>query len=206
MGAAVGFKLNSMDHVFPAPVIRFEIAEAAALNRDLKKEIAARRNVEPGIVRSNVEGWHSDRDFFLRQEPAHRTLALDLLRIMAEATRTFDPDADYSAVRLIPDGWVNINPPGAMNAPHNHRGWFWSGCYYVDVDEAAGGIEFLNPNEPLPGDAFLSGPLVADRAKFNPKPGQVLLFPATMDHWVYPNRSDRDRISIAFNGKFERKA
>ena len=36
---------------------------------------------------------------------------------------------------LIPsqDGWVNINPTGAMNAPHDHPGAFWSGVYYVQV-------------------------------------------------------------------------
>lgn len=202
----MGFKLESMDHVFPVPVLRFDIANAAALNRDLSREIAARRAAEPGISRSNVDGWHSERDFFMRHEPAHQALALDLLRIMAEATRTFDPDADYSNVKLIPDGWVNVNPPGAMNAPHSHRGWFWSGSYYVDVPAGAGGIEFLNPGEALPGEAVIGGPLVADRARYEPKSGQVILFPATLDHWVYPNRAKQDRISIAFNGKFVAKA
>lgn len=202
----MAFKLESMDHVFPVPVIRFEVADAVALNRALKAEIAVRRAVEPGAEHSNIGGWHSDRDFFERPEPAHRALALDLLRIMAEATRTFDPDADYTKLRLIPEGWINVNPPGAMNAPHAHRGWYWSGSYYVDVPDGAGGIEFLKPFAPLPGTGGIGGPLVDDRAHYEPKAGQVLLFPASLDHWVYPNASKQDRISIAFNGRFEAKA
>lgn len=202
----MAFKLESMDHVFPVPVIRFEVADAGSLNRALTDEIAARRKAEGGTSHSNIGGWHSERDFFERAEPAHRTLALDLLRMMAEATRTFDPNADYSKLRLIPEGWVNVNPPGAMNAPHAHRGWFWSGSYYVDVPDSAGGIEFLNPFEALPGAGVIGGPLVADRTRYEPKAGQVLLFPATLDHWVHPNRSTQNRISIAFNGRFEAKA
>ena len=36
-------------------------------------------------------------------------------------------------------------------------------------------------------------------------PGQVLIFPATLVHWVHPNDSDDDRVTIAFNGHFRRR-
>nr|WP_294849950.1 TIGR02466 family protein [uncultured Sphingomonas sp.] len=201
----MAFKLDMMDHVFPVPIIRFEVADAAVLNHALRQEIAGRRKAEAGTSHSNIGGWHSDRDFFERPEPAHRALAMDLLRMMAEVTRTFDPDADYTKVRLIPEGWVNVNPPGAMNAPHSHRGWFWSGSYYVDVPDGSGGIEFLKPFAALPGAGVIRGPLVDDRIRYQPKPGQVLIFPASLDHWVYPNGATKGRISIAFNGRFEAK-
>lgn len=201
----MAFSLDSMDQVFPLPIIRFDVAEAAGLNAALRSEIAARRKAESGTSHSNIGGWHSTRDFFERPEPAHRALAMDLLRMMAEVTRTFDPDADYTKVRLIPEGWVNVNPPGAMNAPHAHSGWFWSGSYYVEVPDGSGGIEFLKPFPALPGAGVIRGPLVDDRTRYEPKPGQVILFPSTLDHWVYPNRSKKDRISVAFNGRFEAK-
>jgi hypothetical protein len=33
----------------------------------------------------------------------------------------------------------------------------------------------------------------------------VLIFPASMVHWVHPNESDQDRVTIAFNGRFRRR-
>jgi len=33
----------------------------------------------------------------------------------------------------------------------------------------------------------------------------VLIFPAYLVHWVHPNDSDEDRITIAFNGHFRRR-
>lgn len=204
----MGFKLQSIDELFPTPIIRFEVADAEALNKRLLKEIAVRRKAEKGIVRSNFGGWHSDSDFFTRTEPAHRELAMDLLRMMAEVTRHFDPDADYSKVSLVPDGWINVNPPGAYNGPHDHKTAFWSGTYYVDVPEgegSSGQIEFLTPVTPLPGNGVVHGPLTAETFAVKPKAGTVLIFPATILHWVHPNQTDRERITIAFNGRFQAK-
>ncbi|WP_037500077.1 TIGR02466 family protein [Sphingomonas jaspsi] len=204
----MAFAIKSIDNLFPMPIIRVDIADAAALNERLLAEISARRAAEAGVARSNKGGWHSAADFFSRKEPAHAALALDLLRIMAESTRKFDPDADYSKLRLIPDGWVNVNPPGAYNSPHDHRSAFWSGTYYVDVPDGEGSsgmIEFYHPGTPLPQDGGIGGPLTAESYCTRPSAGTVLLFPATMKHWVHPNGGTRDRVTIAFNGRFEVK-
>lgn len=204
----MGFKLQTIDNLFPTPIIRFEVDNADDLNRRLLKEIAVRRKAEEGVVRSNFGGWHSANDFFNRTEPAHQELAIDLLRMMAEVTRHFDPKADYSKISLVPDGWINVNPPGAYNGPHDHKSAFWSGTYYVDVPEGEGSsgmIEFLTPVTPLPSNGLIGGPLVAETFSLAPKPGTVLLFPATILHWVHPNLATRDRVTIAFNGRFERK-
>lgn len=204
----MGFKLQTIDNLFPTPILRFEVAEADKLNRRLLDEIKARRKAEKGIVRSNFGGWHSENDFFTRTEPAHRELAMDLLRMMAEATRHFDPKADYSKISLLPDGWINVNPTGAYNGPHDHKTAFWSGTYYVDVppgEGSSGMIEFMTPVTPLPSGGLIGGPLVAETFGLTPKAGTVLLFPATILHWVHPNQSERERVTIAFNGRFQPK-
>ena len=202
------FALKSVDEMFPTPLLRFEIGDAEALNATLLTEIAARRTAEPGVTRSNFGGWHSANDFFARSEPGHAALALDLLRMMAEATRHFDPKADYSKARLIADGWVNINPPGAYNGPHDHKTAFWSGTYYVETPQGEGSsgmIEFLTPLRPLPGNGVVGGPLTAEVFGVRPTAGLVLIFPATIQHWVHPNQSQKERVTIAFNGRFEPK-
>ena len=48
-------------------------------------------------------------------------------------------------------------------------------------------------------------PVTADKRQFRPKAGTVLLFPASLLHWVHPNDSNSDRLTVAFNGRFRLK-
>ncbi len=205
----MAFKLKSADDLFPTPLLRFEIADADKLNQALLKEIAKRRAAEEGLNKSNRKGWHSDSDLFERKEPAQSQLAQLLLRIIAQATRHVAPDADFTGIELVTDGWINVNPKGGYNAPHDHPGAFWSGVYYVKVPEGSerhgGAIEFLSPHKPLPGIDFLKAPITADKVRIRPTPGMVLLFPSSLIHWVHPNDSKEDRVTIAFNGRFRPK-
>lgn len=203
------FTLKSADDLFPTPLLRFEVGDADKLNRALLKEIAQRRVAEGGMTKSNRKGWHSERDLFERKEPAQSTLAQLLLRMMAQATKQFAPDTDFTNVEMLADGWINVNPSGGYNAPHDHIGSFWSGVYYVRVPaetgREGGAIEFLAPHKPMPSGGFIVAPITAQKITVRPQPGQVLIFPAHLIHWVHPNDSDEDRITIAFNGHFRRQ-
>lgn len=206
----MAFTLKSVDELFPTPLLRFEIGEAATLNAALLGEIATRRAGEEGVRKSNNRGWHSASDLFERKEPAQAKLAQLLLRMIAEATRTVAPETDFSGLQLVSDGWINVNPTGAYNGPHDHPGAFWSGCYYVQVpagdgDVNDGAIEFISPHKPLPGLGLIGGGLTGDKLRIRPKPGLMLLWPANLLHWVHPNASAEDRVTIAFNGYFRRK-
>jgi uncharacterized protein (TIGR02466 family) len=207
-GGGMEFKLKSAEELFPLPLIRFEISEAARLNKQLLGEIASRRAKEEGLAKSNRQGWHSAPDLFDRKEPGHASLAKMLLRMMAEITRQFAPNTDFANLELVPDGWINVNPKGAYNAPHDHPGCFWSGVYYVHVPHGegdAGLIEFLSPHEVLPHNGIIQAGITADKRRIRPSTGTVLIFPSQLMHWVYPNDSDEERVSIAFNGRFRRK-
>ena len=114
------FALKSVDELFPTPLFRFEIKNAAELNRALLKEIAQRRAAEEGLKKSNRNGWHSDADLFERKEPAQAALAQILLRIIAKSTRSFAPDADFNNIELLADGWVNVNPNSHVPSPDGH--------------------------------------------------------------------------------------
>lgn len=202
------FSLDTVDHLFPTPLFRFKVEEADRLNARLLAEIERRREQEGGTKRSNQGGWHSANDFFDRREPAHADLAKLVMRMMAQATRQVAPDADLAKAQLMFDGWINVNPRGAYNAPHNHTGAFWSGTYYVQVPDGVdkgGMIEFLSPSPALPGAGVIDGPLTANGMCVRPVPGMVLLFPARLSHWVHPNDSDELRVTIAFNGRFRPK-
>lgn len=205
----MAFTLKSADDLFPTPLLRFELADSDKLNRALLKEIAQRQAAEGGMTKSNRKGWHSERDLFERKEPAQSTLAQFILRMLAQSTKQVAPETDFANVELLADGWINVNPRGAYNAPHDHIGSFWSGVYYVkvpaDTEGQGGTIEFLSPHKPLPSGGFIEAPITAQKIAVRPKPGQALIFPAHLVHWVHPNDSEEERITIAFNGHFRRR-
>ena len=205
----MAFSLKSVDDLFPTPFLRFELADADKLNQSLLKEIAKRQAAEGGMAKSNRKGWHSNRDLFERKEAAHSQLAQLVLRMLAQATKQIAPTQDFSDLELLADGWINVNPKGAYNAPHDHIGSFWSGVYYVqlpeDGDGKVGSIEFLSPHKPMQSNGLIDAPATANKITVHPKVGQVLIFPAHLVHWVHPNESDEERITIAFNGHFRRR-
>ena len=196
--------------LFPVPLVTVRLHDCTALNARLLAEIGARRAAEPGIDRSNRYGWHSDNDLFARTEPAHRKLAEELRAIVASSSAKLMPDLPGD---LIPshDGWVNVNPPGAMNAPHDHPGAFWSGVYYVQVpppadpdDQLSGAIEFIDPRGSIGTNARFDTPITRTKFTVRPAAGTCLLWPSYLKHWVHPNQSAQDRVTIAFNSWFNR--
>ena len=111
---------------------------------------------------------------------------------------------DFAANRALCQGWINVNPPGAFNAPHDHSGFALSGVYYASVppEGHSGAIEFLDPR--INANAYTIEGAVCFNRKFviNPKPGNLLVFPSYLTHWVQPNGDSTDRITVAFNIRY----
>jgi len=80
--------------------------------------------------------------------------------------------------------WFNVNLQGEGTGWHSHSQWDKVGVLYVTVP--AGLIEFKQ------GEAYWTE---------SPKPGNLLVFPGSLEHRVLPNTSEQVRISIAFNFK-----
>jgi hypothetical protein len=80
--------------------------------------------------------------------------------------------------------WFNANLPGEGTGWHTHSQWAQVGVLYVQVP--AGLIEFKQ------GGAYWTE---------SPKPGDLLVFPGSLEHRVLPNTSEQVRISVAFNFK-----
>ncbi len=200
-------KLAHIQSLFPTPLLTFEVEEADQLNRELLAEIDKRRLSEPGESKSNRQGWHSAYDLFKRKEKAHARLAGIIREAVEQATRKLAPNADLTKLRMECDGWINVNPTGAYNTPHDHPGNLWSGTYYVttpdagDASGASGRIEFIDSRSGL-ADNLVRAPFTASKCGIRPKPGMLLLFPANLLHWVHPNAAAEDRVTIAFNARF----
>lgn len=206
----MSFKLQRIESLFPSPLVVSELAGHQALNVALLAEIAKRRASEPSQDRSNRQGWHSAADLFSRKEKAHRELAQSLLAMTMAATQKLFPDVDVAKLSPTYGGWINVNPEGGYNAPHDHPGFLWSGVYYVCVPEPGpdnqdgGAIEFLDARASTTYTRMFPGPMTSDKVKVWPKAGNALLFPSQLRHWVHPNSAGVDRVTVAFNVGFRR--
>lgn len=117
---------------------------------------------------------------------------------------------DY-AVNWHLQGWANVNRRGDYHDPHNHPHAYLSGTYYVAVPEAPeilpqnrgdlrpGAISFYDPRSAANMTAIRGDRQIEAEFTHRPNPGEILLWPAFLLHFVHPNLAEEKRISISFN-------
>lgn len=100
--------------------------------------------------------------------------------------------------------WANHNNSSATKQPHPHSDCTITGIYYVKGDADSGDTIFMNPIAALP--YVMKREAIKDYTDFtsgeinvHPKEGLLVLFPAWLMHYVMDNKTDKDRITIAFN-------
>jgi uncharacterized protein (TIGR02466 family) len=202
------FKDAHSELLFATPLARFEVVDHEKLNAELLAEGARLRGESDGVQKSHRGGWHSDGNLFDSVTPCIQKLRSLAVESVFEMTRNVTGKVDPTKLDLKISGWMNANPPGAFNAPHTHPGAHWSGVYYVSqpaVEEGNSGmIEFLDPRSDLPNWRILRAKPFRSKRKIRPKMGEIVLFPSYLTHWVYPNDTDEERVTIAFNATFSK--
>ena len=201
-------KLARVDSIFPIPLYRYQV-DQPGLNEALSKEIAQRRKAEQGMENRNRLGWQSKHDFFQRQEEGHSGLARTFAEVTRQTIHALDSSADFGKFNVLLNGWVNVNPPGGYNSPHQHSDAHLSGVYYVDVpkskSDSGGAIEFISPHPVRLLSTLIRSPLFSDRVRVQPAAGDLLIFPSQLLHWVHPNDSGKPRVTVAFNATIQSK-
>ncbi len=115
---------------------------------------------------------------------------------------------NYKAIDL----WVNFMKPGDFNPIHTHGGDI-SFVLFLDVPEelkkeqdkheavssVPGALDFQF-SQPLPPESrwFVNNHTII------PKTGDILIFPAMLQHYVLPFKSDITRVSVSGNLKLDR--
>jgi uncharacterized protein (TIGR02466 family) len=192
-------------HLFYTPLWRTNIAtdevQWPALRAAMLAHIAALVAEGKGVERTNFGGWQSDDDLYRHKEFDWLTQ-----RIMALANEVA---ASFSLKARFDDGllWANVNRCGDFNAMHTHPDAVLSGSVYLKVDNPAQGvIQFFDAREGSPTSHWrcytkLSDktPLTEQAFTVTPVEGDILFFPGWLRHWVTPNLTDEERISVAFN-------
>ena len=191
--------------LFYTPVWQTNVAEHApewpTLRAAMLERIRALESEGQGVQRTNFGGWQSDDDLY-----KHREFNWLTQRIMALANEVAP---QFSAKATFDDGilWANVNRRGDFNAMHTHPDAILSGCIYLKVDGTdQGAIQFLDAREGSPTAHWRcytrlndSTPLTEQAVTVTPREGDILFFPGWLWHWVTPNLTDEERVSVAFN-------
>lgn len=198
------FQLEALQVLFPIPLWRYRIADHEEINRLLLAEIAERREGEQPMPPIGTRlGWQSRHDFFTRDEPGHARLSKVINRIVRHALNGMTQPGAIGEGDVGIGGWVNVNPPGGYNAPHVHPSSVLSGVYYVSTpmgeNPVGGAIEFNVPHPILRMSGMPVMEMLRERIQIRPEPGLLLMFPGTLSHWVHPNDSGEERVTMAFN-------
>ena len=100
----------------------------------------------------------------------------------------------------ITTSWVTKSKPNQESNYHNHNNCMFSGVLYLKTNEYAGGIDFCNfENVRFQLKATKYDVLNATNYNIVPKIGTIVFFPSEMYHRILKNKSNEERISLAFN-------
>jgi uncharacterized protein (TIGR02466 family) len=106
--------------------------------------------------------------------------------------------------------WSNINRKGDYHDTHNHPHSYLSGTYYLKVpgilknlpnrsDVRPNHITFYDPRPGVNMNSINKDPYIDPEYTIYPKVGDLLMWPAFLNHFVHPNLNDKTRISLSFN-------
>jgi len=96
--------------------------------------------------------------------------------------------------------WINKNYPKTFNKVHPHGLNKISGVYYLEVPTQSGSLVFQNgDNIKLFSEDIFDDPNFYSAYTITPKKFDLILFFSETLHYVQPNFSNEDRISVAFN-------
>jgi uncharacterized protein (TIGR02466 family) len=182
---------------FPTPIYIADI-EHPTLNQELERDIVEWSNRDKGVIRTNVQGWHSTTNM-------HELSQFKKLVDMLYACQKTIYEQEYlDSEPYLGNMWANINPPGGMNRAHQHTNSLWSGVYYVKapknsgqlkIDDPRSSAAMVRPNQkkgPIP-------PRLHRETHYDPIAGRCIMFPSWLMHCVDPNQSNDIRISVSFN-------
>lgn len=169
-------------------------------NSELKRYSNELRMKEIGVIKSNYGGWQSD---ILTVPNSQISLLVEEILKRAEILKSLlGIKEEYTL--FLTNLWININQKSNFNRPHIHPDSILSGVYYVDCVPDSGQIVFLHPSiaQKILIDENAIGSFTEFSSASNTvdaENGKLVIFPSWIEHYVEPNLSDQERISIAFN-------
>lgn len=163
-------------------------------NSSYRQELIRLSQTEKSQVRSNRNGWQSDTELW--KNPIFEPLLKKSSHIVQSVISEISTHRPEFVIRAL---WGNVNPKGGYNFTHVHPSGWMSGVYYVALSENNSEIVFQDPRPTRMMDFQRSCLIKDEYFSHSPKIGELILFPSWLPHFVNPNLSDENRISISFN-------
>ena len=175
--------------LFPTPLL------IVPYNEPIDEELAYLKTLSYRQQTGNGN-YRSDDSYLLRQEKLK-----NIKNFLGESVNKFTTNVLNSKQRLvITQCWANRNPKGSRHHEHVHPNSIISGVMYFQINEKLPPIQFAKTNQ----DAMKLDPekynhVNSESFMLTCKPGELILFPASLKHSVPINHGEEDRISVSFN-------
>lgn len=182
--------------IFPTRVWAFDLTGLSSYFSQWLEAIQRMQELDPvPSGRSNRMGWNSSATIF--NEPSFLPLAKACHDAFDHA---FSEMKVLESIKYKLSAWANVHTRGGFNVAHFHGGALLCGAFYLAAPQGSGGLKFHDPRigaavSPFSGDAPNNG----GAATFQPKTGNLIVFPNWLQHSVEPHESDEIRVCIAMN-------
>lgn len=154
---------------------------------------------DSGKIESNEGGWQSNE---LRMSETFPILSAMIDERLNMVYGELGFKNEYRC--NIDNAWININKNKDFNYVHEHTRSFLSGVYYAKAPKNCGNLVLKTPVMTLMH--YIDPKFIKEFNSFNscameitPETNKLVIFPSWLLHYVKPNLSSSDRISIAFN-------
>jgi len=157
---------------------------------DIIKWILKKSKKELSVLKSNIGGWQSK---IQNNKPE--------LNSLISYINNFCKNINLGIQEInIPEIWINVNKQHDWNTIHQHGGHTFSGVYYIKTPKNCGRLAFRDPRPGAIANSFLVDKYDNGELRYvNITEGLFLLFPSYLEHFVEPNKSKEERVSISFN-------
>ena len=186
--------------LFYSDVFIYEDIGTDEQREDLKKQILhAKENKIGEVGGSNPNCWRSDAKYDCEWlHDAIYKLSDEVNNIYFESEPIYKVLLEKCTNRDF-NYWTNVNEVGSKNDLHSHTEDAWACIYYVQA-EGTGNLMFHNPANVLqqcnPHSPFTR------KTGIMPKDGMLILWPGWVPHEVEENKSNQQRINLAWGIKF----
>jgi len=187
--------------LFPSVITLIECDNYHLVRDDLISWIYEYQKTDDGVTISNRGGWQSHSNFY------HHPTFIKFYNYIFEHVNN---NSIYDCQFNLGNMWINVNKKNHYNGLHDHPNCHISGVFWIKIPKNSGKISFQTPRcfersrllQTIP-EKLKEKFFVSESWNISPQEGTILLFPSDLKHEVFPNQSDEDRISIAFNLNFQ---
>ena len=98
------------------------------------------------------------------------------------------------------ESWFNYGLKHSYQEYHIHAHCHITGVYYIETPKDSGDIVFRTNKNMYPIELEVDNNIYTARTRsITPQKGNLILFPADVEHMVEMNKTDNPRISLSFN-------